>query len=83
MTRVQSVRFSKTESPRLVNHGRGWTPETAREWLARNGFTGLMPLSSAGQWRFRQLPPEDPDPESFRTVTDGLPRGVQAVTAEL
>lgn len=83
MKRVQSVRFSKTESPAIVNYGRGWRPVDAMRWLHMNGFAGLIALETPGQWRFRQLEPDQPDPESFRTVTEDLPRGVQAVTADL
>ena len=81
--RVQSVRFSRTESPRSVNAGRGWDPSSASMWLALNGFVVSAPLPTPGQWRFRQLPPDVPDPESFRTVTEDLPVGVQAVVAEV
>lgn len=77
------MRFSRTESPVGVNRGRGWSTFDAARWLHANGFGGLTPLATPGQWRYRQLDPERGHPDSFRTVSDSLPRGVQAVTVDV
>ena len=79
---VQSVRFSTSESPRSVNRGRGWTAGAARAWLRANGYLAPRPRPTTNQLRFRQFQPEIGNPDSFRTITDGVPRGVQLVECQ-
>lgn len=76
---VQSVAFSTRESPPGVNSGRGWTLETARAWLQRNGFRAPAVDRTTNQIRFRQFPPGECRDNSFRTLTEDVPAGVQLI----
>ena len=79
---IQSVRFSLLESPLTVNRGRGWTEQSARSWLRMNGLLAPAARLTPNQLRFRQFPPGKGAPDSFRTQTDGVPRGVQLVSCD-
>lgn len=74
---LQSVRFSLHESPRAVNGGRGWGRDDARRWLRAHGIAARSGGATENQYRFRVSPPREG--AEFRTITDGLPRGVQQV----
>lgn len=80
---VQSIRFSLSESPFVVNRGRGWTQNSARAWLLMHGHRAPVGGRTANQIRFRQIDPDEVVESSFTTRTSGLPRGVQFVEAEL
>lgn len=79
---IQSARFSLRESPPTVNRGRGWTEQAARSWLRVNGLLAPAARTTPNQLRFRQFPPSRGAPDSFRTQTDNVPRGVQLVSCD-
>jgi len=77
---IQSARFSLRESPRSVNHGRGWTEGHAHRWLRAHGLRAPQPFRTPNQLRFRQADPSEF--ETFTTLTEDLPTGVQLLDAE-
>jgi len=79
---VQSVAFSRNTSPGSVNSGRGWTSEEARAWLRRNGFLAPKEDVTRNQLRFRQFAPGLCDPDSFSTLTEDVPAGVQLIDCD-
>ncbi len=84
MHELQSVAFSKNESPANINGGAGWTADSARAWLRRNGHPIGAPFSTENQLRFRQVDPELCRADSFRTRRSPLvTRGVQLIECEL
>lgn len=78
-TRIQSVIFSKTESPDDVNNGRGWTMTAAKRWLEEHNFRHDKVDETNRSYRFRQFPPGDCEPRSFRTLKENFPNGISAV----
>lgn len=78
-TRIQTVIFSKTESPDDVNEGRGWTVNAAKQWLKEHNLRFDKVDETTGSYRFRQFPPGECEPGSFRTLKQHFPRGVSAV----
>ncbi len=80
--RTQSVRFSKRESPGSVNSGRGWTVRSASAWLRAHDFKAAKPDITENQLRFRQFEPGSCKRDSFRTLTENLPRGVQLLSCD-
>ncbi len=80
--RTQSVRFSKRESPRSINGGRGWSARSAGAWLRAHDFKVTKSDSTENQHRFRQFEPSSCKVDSFRTITENLPRGIQLVSCD-
>ncbi len=76
---IQSVAFLKNKSPRSVNGGRGWTVGAAQSWLRAHGFRTAKKDTTENQHRFRQFPPSECRTDSFRTLTEDVPKGVQLI----
>ncbi|MEE8146717.1 MAG: hypothetical protein V3T24_03875 [Longimicrobiales bacterium] len=80
--RTQSARFSTNESPASINRGRGWSVSSAGAWLRAHDFRVPRVDRTENQLRFRQFTPTACKRDSFRTLTEDLPRGVQLVTCD-
>lgn len=80
--KTQSARFSTNESPSSVNGGRGWTAAAARAWLRAHDFNAPSPDRTTNQLRFRQFDPDRCLRDSFSTITEELPRGVQLLVCD-
>ncbi len=79
---IQSARFSIRQSPSSVNNGRGWTEETARRWLRAHDLRAPKADRTTNQLRFRQFPPGECRRDSFSTLSEDLPQGVQLLDCE-
>ena len=76
---IQSVVFSKSESPSSVNEGNGWTPAAARAWCAEHDMRSDKMDETDSSYRFRQFDPEECD-GGFQTLTEDMPVGVAMVS---
>ena len=79
---VQSVAFSKNESPSSVNAGRGWSPSAAQTWLRAHGYRTGKGDSTENQHRFRQFEPSECRKDSYATLSENVPRGIQLITCD-
>lgn len=80
--KIQTVIFSKTESPPLTNNGRGWTPAAAKGWLREHGMRSDKIDETETSYRFRQFDPATCQ-GGFMTLTRNFPRGIHAVTCNI
>jgi HK97 family phage prohead protease len=84
--RMQAVSFSRSESPDDVNNGQGWTRDDAAAWCRAHDFKDDVPEAGeeegARLWA-RQLDPDECETNSFRTITENFPVGVQGVVCEM
>ena len=81
---IQTLVFSKTESPPEINGGDGWTVSAAQDWAREHDFeSSTVDEPETGEnIRLRQFEPERCREGSYVTVTENLPRGIKAVSCE-
>lgn len=77
---VQTLIFSKSESPGDTNEGKGWTTALARDWLRGHAFEAPEADETDDSFRYRQFDPAMCARDSFVTLTEGFPAGVSAVS---
>lgn len=73
--KVQSVMFSKSESPVDINDGNGWTAELATTWLGNNNLKSDNMADQDSRFRFLQFDSELCE-SGEATITDDLPIGI-------
>jgi len=78
---VQSVIFSRSESPSSINEGNGWTPGAARSWLGEHDLRADKMDETEDSYRFRQFDPQD-CAGGFQTLTENMPAGVAMVSCD-
>lgn len=78
---IQTLIFSKKESPSDVNNGSGWTASEAKQWADAYGFRSDQVDVSGTEDRIclRQFDSDGGDANDF---TEGFPKGVFATSCE-
>ncbi len=80
--KVQSLIFQTAESPADVNDGNGWTESTAKAWADDHDFRSDKTDASEDSIRLRQFDPDECEADSFMTLSENFPVGVQAAACE-
>lgn len=80
--KVQSLIFRTDESPADVNDGNGWTESTAKAWADDHDFRSDKSDESEDSIRLRQFDPSECEADSFMTLSENFPVGVQAAACE-
>ncbi len=77
-TEIQTFLFSRSESPSEVNGGDGWTDAAARAWLRDHDYKAPEADETENFLRYRQFDPARCEADSYVTLTENLPKGIQA-----
>lgn len=71
-TEVQTIIFMKTS----------WTADRAKTWLKDHNFSSDKMDETGGSFRFRQFDPSLCAANSYKTLTENMPRGVRMVVCK-